>query len=65
MSESGHGNRQNPPREQREGRKRSEEKFEQWGLRVGQRLGAATTRAREEAERIWAEAQSIRRGQRR
>jgi hypothetical protein len=40
------------------------ERFEQWGRRVGRFLAGAAARAREEAEDIVAEAQSIRRGER-
>ncbi len=57
----------NPPaseNEQRQRRDRAQETFEQWGLRIGQRLGAAAARAREQAEDMWAEAQTIRRGER-
>jgi hypothetical protein len=43
---------------------RVEETLEQSGLRIGQRLAAATARAREQAEDVWAEAQTLRRGER-
>jgi len=43
---------------------RVEQKLEDLGGRVGRFLASAAARAREEAEDIWAEAQSIRRGQR-
>jgi hypothetical protein len=35
----------------------------EWGERVGRWASRAAARAREEAEDIWAEAQTIRRGQ--
>lgn len=41
-----------------------DERFEQWGRRLGRFVAGAATRAREEAEDIVAEAQSIRRGER-
>ncbi|MBV9310193.1 MAG: hypothetical protein JOZ73_05145 [Solirubrobacterales bacterium] len=43
---------------------RAEELLEDWGRRVGKTLATAAARAREEAEDIWAEAQSIRSGER-
>jgi hypothetical protein len=43
---------------------RVEQLFEQWGRRVSRFLAVAAARAREEAEDIFAEAQSIRRGER-
>lgn len=43
---------------------RVEERFEQWGRRLGKLMAGAAARAREEAEDIVAEAQSIRRGER-
>jgi phosphohistidine phosphatase SixA len=43
---------------------RAEELLEEWGGRVGSFLASAAARAREEAEDIWAEAQSVRRGER-
>jgi hypothetical protein len=43
---------------------RAEDRLEDWGGRVGGFLASAVARAREEAEDIWAEAQSIRRGER-
>lgn len=43
---------------------RAEQVLEEWGGRVGSLLASAAARAREEAEDIWAEAQSIRRGER-
>lgn len=43
---------------------RAEELLEDWGKRVGRFLASAAARAREEAEDIWAEAQSIKRGER-
>jgi hypothetical protein len=42
--------------------RRAEELIEQWGQRFGGWLGRVTSRAREEAEDILAEAKSIRRG---
>jgi phosphohistidine phosphatase SixA len=41
-----------------------EQLLEEWGRRVGRFLASAAMRAREEAEDILAEAQSIRRGER-
>jgi hypothetical protein len=41
-----------------------EQRLEDWGRRVGRFLASAAARAREEAEDMWAEAQSIRRGER-
>lgn len=43
---------------------RVEQFFEQWGRRLGGLLAGAAAKAREEAEDILAEAQSIRRGER-
>ena len=43
---------------------RVEKAFEQWAQRVGRILAVGAARAREEAEDILAEAQSIRRGER-
>lgn len=42
---------------------RAEELIENWGERVGGWLATAAARVREEAEDMWAEAQSIRRGE--
>ena len=41
-----------------------EETLEEWGRRIGRFIASAASRAREEAEDMWAEAQSIRRGER-
>ncbi len=46
------------------GGERVEQRFEQWGRRVGRFLAGAAARAREQAEDIVAEAQSVRRGER-
>lgn len=43
---------------------RVEQFFEQWGRRLGRFIAGTAARAREEAEDIYAEAQSIRRGER-
>ena len=43
---------------------RAEQLLEEWGGRVGSFLASAAARVREEAEDIWAEAQSVRRGER-
>ncbi len=43
---------------------RVEERLEEWGRRAGRFLAVAAARAREEAEDILAEAQSIKRGER-
>jgi hypothetical protein len=45
-------------------RARPEELLEDWGRRAGRFLAVAASRVREEAEDIWAEAQSIKRGER-
>ena len=46
------------------GPERAEQVLEQWGSRVGRGIATAAARLREEAEDIWAEAQSVRRGER-
>ncbi len=46
---------------QREGAERT---LEDWGRRVGHLFASAAAQVREEAEDIWAEAQSVRRGER-
>jgi|GEM_PF-6508988 len=43
---------------------RVEQRFEEWGRRIARLLAGAAARAREEAEDMLAEAQSIRRGER-
>jgi hypothetical protein len=43
---------------------RAEQALEEFGRRIGRFLASAGARAREEAEDIWAEAQSLRRGER-
>jgi hypothetical protein len=45
------------------GDERPEDALEEFGRRVGRFLASAAARTREEAEDIWAEAQSIRRGE--
>lgn len=45
-------------------RERGEELLEEWGRRAGRFLASAAARVREEAEDIWAEAQSVKRGER-
>ena len=47
-----------------EAAERASQAFEEWGSRVGRGLAAVAARVREEVEDIWAEAQSIRRGER-
>jgi hypothetical protein len=42
---------------------RAEELIEAWGERIGGWLATTAARAREEAEDLWAEAQSVRRGE--
>jgi hypothetical protein len=42
---------------------RAEELIEAWGERIGGWLATTAARAREEAEDLWAEAQSLRRGE--
>ena len=44
---------------------RANELLEQWGEQLGRWLSRTASRAREEAEDIWAEAQSIHQGERR
>lgn len=44
------------------GSDRVESTLEGWGRRAGRFVAVAVARAREEAEDMWAEAQSIRRG---
>lgn len=43
---------------------RAQSTLENWGRQAGRFLAAAAARTREEAEDIWAEAQSIRKGER-
>jgi hypothetical protein len=43
---------------------RVESALEDWGRKAGRFLATAFARAREEAEDMWAEAQSIRKGER-
>jgi hypothetical protein len=43
---------------------RAEDLMEAWGERLGGWIATTAARAREEAEDLWAEAQSIRRGER-
>jgi hypothetical protein len=43
---------------------RAEELVEAWGERIGGWVAETTARVREEAEDMWAEAQSLRRGDR-
>lgn len=43
---------------------RNESTLEDFGRRAGRFLASAFARAREEAEDVWAEAQSIRKGER-
>lgn len=43
---------------------KAEQVLEAWGRRAGRYLSTTAVRAREEAEDIWAEAQSLRRGER-
>ena len=42
----------------------AEDRLEDWGRKVGRFIASAAARVREEAEDIWAEAQSVRRGER-
>ena len=51
-------------REGLEGAERAGQALEELGSRVGRGLAAAAARVREEVEDIWAEAQSIRKGER-
>jgi hypothetical protein len=51
-------------REGLEGAERAGQAMEELGSRVGRGLAAVAARIREEVEDIWAEAQSIRKGER-
>ena len=53
-----------PDQETPDGAERAGRVLGQWGSRVGRGLAAAAVRVREEVEDMWAEAQSIRRGER-
>lgn len=53
-----------PARDEGRPSERSDQLLEDWGRRVGRFLASAAARAREEAEDMLAEAQSIRRGER-
>ncbi len=46
-----------------DGAQRAGQVLEDWGSRVGRGIAAAAARVREEVEDVWAEAQSIRRGE--
>ena len=46
------------------GAERAGQVLGEWGSRVGRGLATAAARVREEVEDIWAEAQSIRKGER-
>lgn len=47
-----------------EGAERAGELLGEWGSRVGRGIATAAARVREGVEDIWAEAQSVRRGER-
>jgi hypothetical protein len=47
-----------------DGAERAGQVLGQWGSRVGHGIATAAARVREEVEDMWAEAQSIRRGER-
>jgi hypothetical protein len=49
-------------RENRSELDRADELIEDWSRRLGRWISVTAARAKEEAEDIWAEAQSIRRG---
>jgi hypothetical protein len=53
-----------PERDGLDGAERAGDLLGQWGTRVGRGLAAVAVRVREEVEDIWAEAQSVRRGER-
>ena len=53
------------PNGQPNGAERVEHTLEAWSRRAGRMVASAFARAREEAEDMWAEAQSIRKGERR
>jgi hypothetical protein len=63
MADSANGASQ-APGEDPHGSERAEQLLEDWGRRVGRFLAVAAARAREEAEDMLAEAQSIKRGER-
>ena len=63
MSDNGSSRRLGQAGEERSDTERAEELLEQWGERAGRWLSRTWARAREEAEDIWAEAQSVRRGE--
>ncbi|MBV9423813.1 MAG: hypothetical protein JOZ98_12940 [Solirubrobacterales bacterium] len=63
MAEAQGNDSQSPGEDSRE-RARPEQVLEHWGRRAGRFLAVAASRVREEAEDIWAEAQSIKRGER-
>jgi hypothetical protein len=51
-------------RDSLDGAERAGQVLGQWGSRVGRGIATAAARVREEVEDMWAEAQSIRRGER-
>jgi hypothetical protein len=63
-SDHQNGRRQAAEESSDTGAERVDDRVEQWGRRLGRLVAGAAARAREEAEDIVAEAQSIRRGER-
>jgi hypothetical protein len=51
-------------RDSLEGAERAGQALGEWGSRVGHGIATAAARVREEVEDIWAEAQSVRKGER-
>ena len=64
MADTNHKRSRAGARDDGAGREPTEDSLEQWGRRVGRFVAGAAARVREEAEDIWAEAQSVRRGER-
>jgi hypothetical protein len=60
MQDNGENQRRDPG----DAARAAEQRVEDWGRRAGRFLASAAARVREEAEDIWAEAQSIKRGER-
>jgi hypothetical protein len=65
MAESPRSDSQTKQRDGQSANERAEQFVEEWGRRIGRFFASAAARTRGEAEDIWAEAQSIRRGERR
>jgi hypothetical protein len=65
MAENGQTKTKTHRRNGQHANERAEQLVEEWSRRIGRVLAGAAARTREEAEDIWAEAQSLRRGARR